>query len=146
MSSVISLDAKAYRNTGSYGSPIFNEIPNVRDCTITLEKATADVSSRTSKYRMVRGTMRELTVTFDVVWDTGDADFVALRDAWLNDTTIDMVFLDGSSATTGSQGPRAYWEVIKFSRKEDLEGALMVDVELRPTHNVTNPPTWYTVP
>ena len=145
MSSVLGLDCKAYRNTGTYGSPTWNEIPNIRDLTIPMEKTKADVSSRASKYRMSRGTLRDINISFSMVWDTADADFTALRDAWLNDTSIDMVFLDGSSATVGSQGPRAYFEVTKFERTENLEETAMVNVEICPTHNLTNPPTWYTV-
>ena len=144
MASVLGLDCKAYRNTGLYGSPTWNEVPNIRDLTIPMEKTKADVSSRNSKYRMSRGTLRDINITFSMVWDNADADFTALRDAWLNDTSIDMVFLDGAVGTAGSQGPRAYYEVIKFERTENLEEAAMVNVELAPTHNLTNPPTWFT--
>lgn len=146
MSSIISLDGKWYRNTGTYGSPTWNEIPNVRDVTVPLEKVKADVSSRASKYRMSRGTMRDLNITLSMIWDPADADMDALLQAWLNDSSLDMVFLDGSSATTGSQGPRAHWEVFKFERAEQLEEGMMVNVEIAPTHNVSEPPTWYEVP
>ena len=42
----LGLHAKLYRNTGSGGTPAWNEIPNVRDVTLNLETGEADVSTR----------------------------------------------------------------------------------------------------
>lgn len=143
MSSVLGLDGKMYRNTGSYGSPTWNEMPGVKDLTTSLEKASADVSNRASGWRKERGTLKTLSLSFQMVWDPEDLDFDALLTSFLNNTSIDCVVLDGPVATAGSQGPRATFEVFKFERSEELEGAMMVDVELKPTYATGQEPYWY---
>jgi len=42
----LGLDARLYRNTGSYASPTWNFVQNVKDLTLNLEVGEADVSTR----------------------------------------------------------------------------------------------------
>ena len=145
MGSVLSLDAKTYRNTGSYGSPTWNLIDNIKDLTIPLDKSDFDLSTRgNGGYRAYAGTLKDVQIDFNMVWDPSDADQEALRDAYLNNTAIEFLFLDGLVATTGSQGPRLSMIVTKFERTENLEEALMVNVSLKPAYS-SNAPVWYEV-
>jgi hypothetical protein len=146
MSVVVSLDCKAVRNTGSHGSPVWNEMPGVKDVTVPLSWVKADASSRASRIRMSEPTLADWDFTLSMVHDPADADLEALRDAHNNRTSIDMAFLDGPAATPGSQGPRASFKVFKFERAEPLEGIAMVNIEISPCHNTTNPPAYYEVP
>jgi hypothetical protein len=139
----LGLQARLYRNTGTYASPIWNEIKLVRDATLNLEKAEADTSSRESEFATVKGALRNCSIDFELVWDTGDANFDALLAAWTGDTAVELLCLDGAYNTTGSQGLRASFEVIKFTRAEQLSGALTAQVTVKPTRS-DNPPTWFT--
>lgn len=47
----LGLDAKLYRNTGTFASPAWNEIQNVKDVTLNLEAGKADVTTRGSAGR-----------------------------------------------------------------------------------------------
>jgi len=70
-----------------------------------------------------------------------------VRDAYLNNTTLEVVALDGpvtGTGSSGSQGLRAVCNVTGFSRSEPLEEALSVSVTLKPAYSV-NPPTWHVV-
>lgn len=146
MASRLGLECKAYRNTGTYGAPTWDEVTNIRDLTLSLEKGESDVSTRsTGGWRARRGVLKDAKIEWQMVWDTADTDFTAFRNSFLNGTSIDMLFLDGSVSTTGSQGFRADIEIFSFSRNENLEEAVMVDVSAMPTYS-TNAPTWYTVP
>ena len=52
----LGLDAKLYHNTGSYGAPVWSEISNVRDLTLSLEDGEADVT--TPRQRRLAGDRR----------------------------------------------------------------------------------------
>ena len=148
MGVVLGLNGKAYRNVGgTYAAPTWSLIDNIRDVTLNLEKGEADVTTRGAQgWRLKAFTLKEGTLDFQMVWDTGDADFTAFKDAYFNDTPILCWFADGLAATTGSQGLKAWFSVGNFTRNEQLEEAMLVDVSLAPTFVSGEPPTWYVVP
>ena len=142
----IGLEMYLYRNTATYGSPTWVLVEAIRDLTTTLQKATADFSTRgTGKWRAKRGALRDFDVEFEMVADYADVDFVALQDAFLNDTQLDLMLLNGTSATSGAKGWRIQAEVLKFSGKEPLEGAVMVDVGMSVCYDPDHPPTQVTI-
>lgn len=144
MASVLGMNAKLYRNTGTYGSPTWDLVPNVRDLTLNLETAEADVTTRAnSGWRATVPTLREASIEFEMVWDPSDTDFTAIQTAFLAGSTVEFLVLDGLQATTGSQGLRASCAVLGFTRSEPLEDAIKVSVKLKPTY-ATNAPSWYT--
>lgn len=146
MSAVLSENAKLYRNTGSYATPVWNEIPNVRDLTLNLDKDEVDVTTRGSGgFKEYVDGMIDASVDFGMVWDTADADFTAIREAFFDKLSIEFLILDGGSAVSGSQGLRATCMIKSFTRNESLGEALMVDVTLRPVKNDDSYPEWYTV-
>lgn len=146
MAFVLGMNAKAYHNTGSYGTPTWDEMPNVRDVEINGEAAEADLTTRGGGgWRQRAATIRDGQVEFSSIWDTADTDLMAVKDAWKAGTLIDMAFMDGDIATSGSQGMRAEMAVTQFTRSEGLEDALTVNVSVAPGYS-DNAPTWYEVP
>lgn len=142
----IGLEMYLYRNTATYGSPTWVLVESLRDLTRTLQKATADFSTRgTGKFRSKRGTLRDFDVEFEMIEDYSDVDFVALQDAFLNDTQLDIMLLNGTSATSGAKGWRIQVEVFKFTSKEPLEGAVTVDVGISVCYDPDHPPTQVTI-
>lgn len=138
----IGADCVLYRNTGTWSVPVWNEIPIVRDLTLTLEKGEADVSNRgTGGWRAVLGTLKDGNLEFEVVWERDDDDFEAIRDAFLANTLLDLVALDGPISVTGTQGLRAEMSIMTFSRNEALEDAVTASVTARPG-SATNAPWW----
>jgi hypothetical protein len=144
----LGLDAKLFRNTGSYASPTWVEVKNVKDLTLTLQAGEADVTTRGNNgWRATVATLKDGTVDFEMVWDAGDADFVAFRDAFLDNEPIELAVMDGpitGTGSSGSQGLRASFAVTGFSRNEPLEEAITVPVSIKPTYS-ENPPEWMTV-
>ena len=144
----LGLKAKLYRNTGTYGSPVWNEVPNVKDVTLSIEKGDADVTTRGNDgWRAQLGTLKSASIEFEMVWDTADADHTAFHTAFLADTAIEFAVMDGKiiadSGVEASQGLRATCSIFKFSRKEALESAIMTEISLKPTY-ATNAPSWLT--
>ena len=135
----LGLDAKLYRKDGRQH---WDLVANVRDVTLNLETGEADVTTRGNDgWRATVGTLKDASIEFEMVWDTGDADFTAFKDAFFNGTPIELVVMDGDIATTGAQGLRAVCRIINFTRSEALEEAITVSVTAKPTYS-TSPPSW----
>ena len=142
----LGMEAKLYWNSGTYAVPTWEEMGNVKDVTLNLEKGEADVTTRANDgWRATLGTLKEGSIEFEMVWDTDDAGFLALKDAYFNDTAIEMAVMDGDVAASGSQGLRASFSVTNFSRSEPLEEAIGVSVTLKVTYSA-NAPEWMIVP
>lgn len=142
---ILAEDAKLYYNTGSYASPTWTLICNVKDLTLSMESAETDVTTRCgSGFREYVAGLTDITVSFNMLYDPADTAWEALRGHFFAKTTVEVLVLDGPQATAGSEGPRFHAIVTSFSRNETLGEALMTDVTLRPTANANAAPSWYT--
>lgn len=141
----LGLDAKLYRNTADYASPTWVEVKNVKDLTLNLEASEADVTTRgNAGWRATLAALKDGSIEFEMVWDTADDDFTAIKDAYFGSTGIEFAVMDGDITTVGTQGLRALMAITNFSRSEPLEEAISVSVNAKPTYSA-NPPEWMTV-
>lgn len=141
----LGMDAKLYRNLGSYETPTWAEVKNVKDVTLNLEAGEADVTTRgNAGWRANIATLKDASLEFEMVWDTDDDDFSAIRQAFLSSGAVEFAVMDGDIETEGSQGLRATMAITGFSRSEPLEEAISVSVTAKPTY-ADNPPEWMTV-
>ena len=130
-----------YKAGGQDGAGAWVELANVRDVTLSLEAGEADVTTRAnSGWRAVVATLKEASVEFEMVWDTADAGFGVVKDAYLANAPIGMQILDGSSSGAG-EGLQADFMILSFSRSESLEEAITVSVTAKVTYSDT-PPSW----
>lgn len=142
MTHVLSENAKLFYNAGTFGAPSWTEITNVKDVTLTLEKDEIDVTTRGSGgYKEFVDGLIDATIDFNMIWDTTDAAFTAIRTAFFAKSAVEFLVLD--DGTTDGQGLRATCMIKSFSRGETLGEALTVDVSIRPVKNSNSPPTWY---
>ncbi|WP_437226009.1 phage tail tube protein [Planctomicrobium sp. SH661] len=140
----LGLDAKLFRNSGSYESPSWQEMPNVKDLTLNVEAGEADASTRgNAGWRAILATLKDGSIEFEMVWDTADAGFTAIKDAFFGNTSVEFAALDGAVTSAGSQGLRATMAITTFSRNEPLEEAITVSVTAKPTY-AEHPPEWMT--
>ena len=136
MSTRLGMDAKLYRNSGSFGSPIWTEVTNVKDLTLNLEKGEADVTTRANGgWRATVGTLKDASIEFQMVWDTADAGFTAIKNAFFGNDPIGFQILD----ETSGQGLQADFSITNFSRNEALEEAITVSVTAKVTYSATAP-------
>ena len=146
MGSKFGRDCKLYHNTGTHAVPTWVEINDVKDLTLPLGKSEADVTTRkTGKYKAVRGVLREVSLDFEMIWDTQDAGFNTILNAFLNDTPIEVAVMDGSITTPGSQGLVATVDVLKCDRGEPVGEVVTATVTMKPTY-AENAPEWLVVP
>jgi len=127
-----------YQVGGQGGGGGWLELTNTKDVTLSLEAGEADVTTRANDgWRAIVATLKEASVEFEMVWDTGDAGFDAIKDAYLGNDIIGFQILDGDSG----EGLQADFMITSFSRSEALEEAIMVSVTAKVTYSTT-PPSW----
>ena len=141
---ILGFNAKLYRNTGTYGTPIWNEVPNVGDLELSLEasEAATNVRSGAGFEQAVAGLIKA-GINFTMIYDPADVDQTAMVTAFFARTSIEFAVMDQAIETAGSQGLRAVCMITKMSRQEKLGEALMFDVTIRPTYSA-NAPSWMT--
>jgi hypothetical protein len=138
MSIRLGMEAKLYY--GPAGSTATTELTNVKDVTLNLETGEADVTTRGNQgWRATVATLKNGSVEFEMIWDTGDAGFTAIREAYFNNTAIALAILDGESG----EGLDADFSITNFTRNEPLEEAITVSVTAKPTYS-TRAPAWAT--
>lgn len=133
------------RNTASYATPTWVVVENVRDATLKLEGSAADASTRFSRFREYVPGMLDAGLEFEANWDPSDADFAAFLDAYTGSTTLELLILDGPSATNGSEGIRASFLVESCTRNEPLGETVTASIVCKPAKNADAAPAWYTV-
>jgi hypothetical protein len=141
MSRVLGMNAKLYRSaelledasSSDVSGATWIEISNVRDVTLNLETGEADVTTRAnSGWKQTLPTLKDGSIEFEMVWDTADAGFAAIRDAWQNNDEIALAAMDGD-IDTAAQGLVGNFVITNFSRTEPLEDALKVSVTAKPS-------------
>jgi hypothetical protein len=136
MSIKLGMEAKLYY--GAAGATATSELTNVKDVTLNLESGEADVTTRANAgWRATIGTLKTGSVEFEMIWDSDDAGFTAIKDAYFNNEPIALAILDEA----GGEGLDADFSITSFSRKEALEEAITVSVTAKPTYS-TRAPAW----
>lgn len=142
MAAVLGKDFKLYRNSDDPydSSPTWVEVTNVRDFSRTNKKTLADLSTRATSYKQQKGTMKELTLKWGMVYNPADAGMTAFEDAYHDGDLVEVLVLDGSIQTAGSAGIRFMAEVSDFSDDENLEDVGTVNIEVVVGYYPDNPP------
>jgi len=146
MSHKLGMDCKLYYNATPLTAPPngtgWTELSNTKDVTLNLETGEADITTRANNgWRATAATLKDGSIEFEMLWDTGDAGFTALQTAWENAGEVALAAMDGDIATAGSQGLASNFTVTNFSRNEPLEEAVTVSVTVKPSSYTT----WYEV-
>ncbi len=144
-------DAVAYWSatalTGSNTATVLSSAAaagNIMDLSLEVESDFVDATTRSeasSGFKSEIAVIKGGRITFEARWQPGDSFFEALKDAWLNDTTVTMIALDQAKATVGAQGLAANFSV-SFSKEEPLRDIQKISVTLA----IASFPEWYEVP
>lgn len=142
----LGMAAKLYFKAGGVAAVgTWSELTNVKDVTLSLETGEADVTTRANAgWKATVATLKEGSVEFEMVWDSADAGFTAIKNAFFGNLAIGLAVMDGELATAGTQGLQADFSITQFSREEPLEEAIRVKVQAKVTYSATAP-QWVTV-
>ena len=133
---VVGKDCKLYYDSASnYAVPVWVLIPKAINVAANLGKGEADVSARYAGWKLSKGALKELEVTFTYRHIKGaDTVFDALLDSYINDTPIQLLVLDDLVANTGAQGARAFCEIMQMNEGQELESSQEFDFMAKPTY------------
>jgi hypothetical protein len=136
----LSINAKLYRNTGTYASPTWVEVTNIGDVTLSDSYEEANVTRRASGgFSETEPTLRNLELSFQTFNIAADADYLAFLDAHTGRTAIDIQVLDGDRTATGTRGVRAWFKVTSFTRNQSLSDVQTFDVVMKPSQSANAP-------
>lgn len=146
MPQVLGLNAKLfYASPGA--SPTYTELTNVRNVSLSLETAEADVTTRANNgWRATVPTLKDASIEWEMIYDTNDAGFEAIQEAFFGDAQnpngkdILLKVLDGGTASSGN-GLVATCRIVNFSISQSLEEAITVSVSAKPTYS-GSAPSW----
>lgn len=107
-------------------------ITNVKDLTADYSTGEADATTRgNSGWRSTYATIREGTINFNMNWNSDDAAFEAIKDAWKAGSVVGFGIFDGDSDISGAQGLVGTFSIVNFSTNQELESVQTVDVTIK---------------
>lgn len=143
-------ECKLYYNTGTHASPVWVEVKRAIDVSVDLSKGEADGSRRESDWKRTRGSLKDFGVDFGYRYKPGvDAIFDDLWDSFMDSTPIEVFVADGDVEDEGTQGPRAYVEVMGMPIDQNLEETAVINIAAKLTDweeaSALVEPDWYVV-
>jgi hypothetical protein len=134
----IGLNAELYLGVaGSGGATYTTPMNNVLDLTLNLEHNEAEITCRGSEWDLFALTTKKCELSFEIIWDESDNDFLEILDAWVDKEVINIKCL---SSANGS-GIEGEWQVFKLERTEPLKDVIKASVTIKPTY-ATRYPQW----
>lgn len=131
----MSLDAKLYR--GPAGSTAATEVNTCKDVSLKIKKGEAKISSRASRWALVKGAMKEAEFDVEFSSDANDLHLQALITAFVSDTPLAFKIADRASG----QGLDADFEIMEMDDEQKLEEGVTIKFTIKPTY-VSRYPQW----
>ena len=111
---------------GVAGTTACSEMRNCTDVMLKLEAGDSDITIRPFVERIVTEvSLKDVSLSFDMVWDTYDKGFKAVSDAYFNNEAIALFASNGDW-----NGLDADFVVTSFSRPEPLGDAMATTVSV----------------
>lgn len=144
-------DAKLYYNSGTYSTPTWNLIPRVIDLSTSLGKNLATLAARDSAWEFKGPALKTASLEIGYLHKPGaDTIFDVFKDAYLNDTLVELLVLDQLVATSGAKGPRLHVIISGLDEDQPLEDGIKFsirgEVAREDDDGTLREPTWHVVP
>lgn len=137
----VGVNGKAYRNTGTYGSPTWTAMAGVRSVTPSMPWDMVEGGSRGTKAKLYAKARADLGVSFDMRADDADTAYGLVADAAMSQTTaMDIMFLDGPITAEGARGFRAQWLINQTAKAEEIDGSIYPTFDAKPTYTTDGYP------
>ena len=121
--------------------PVWTLVKGVKNLTLNLSSAEADVSVRDIKWKLVAAGLIEASIEFDLTYRPSADGFSDLRTAYFGGDPIGLAIMDGDIITAGTQGLWADCCIFNFGQEQPLDNAMGVKVTAKPTLT-DNEPAW----
>lgn len=111
----------------------WSEVTIVRDASANLDKDEADMTTRANAgWKATRGSLRDGSVEFELLYDSDNAALAAIRTAYLTNVRIALAVMDGDIAVAGAEGFVANFEIMSFNVPQPLTEGVTVSVTAKP--------------
>jgi hypothetical protein len=130
---------KMYLNTGTWETPVWEEVDLISDLADNAAWERGDSSARRSRVRTMEPTMLSLELTGRIRTDYTDDRYNDIRDAFGDNTVIDVMALTGDIGVNGSLGFRFDAKVFDFGSDQALGNVIFNDFAIIPCAS-DNPP------
>jgi hypothetical protein len=129
-------DAKLYRNTGTYGSPVWDVINNVRDLTLNGDFDEGDATTRgAGGVKQTEPTLLNASIEWEMVEDLADTDYTTLLIAHYGRTMMDLFACSGAFNTTGETFFRSECKMPGWKKTEPLGDVNKIAVTAKPCYS-----------
>lgn len=130
----VGVRARAYRNTGTYGSPTWVAMGLVKDVTPSMPWDWVEAGARETNAKLYAKARADLGVQFTMRADDLDAAYNAVADAAASQTaTIDIMFLNAAITKEGCRGFRTEWLINLTGEPQEIDGSIYDQFEAKPT-------------
>ena len=146
MASVNAYNCRLYYNeTGKGGTGAWVEFSNIKNLTQNLTAGEADVTTRAGDgYKATEPTLIDASVEFQSVYDASDAHLAIFQAAFIGRTRLGIRVLTGDP-TVDAEGIEADMKVTAFTRNEQIEDAVTIDITMKPCYSA-DAPEWVELP
>lgn len=132
---MLSLNAFAYVNTGTAGSPVWVAQTWLINVKLPFKFDKADSSTRgTGGTKTNEAALLDPTCSVTGLWLPADAQFAARLTDAANRTAREFAIADQAIANTGCKYVRMYATWFSFEEGQELDNNITVDAELGPSN------------
>jgi len=131
MSLPIGNDMKFYVNTGTYDTPVWALVGIWKDLTQGDTADEVEVSDRESPFKKYEPGMVDMPIEGSLSWKTANANFTLIRNAYIAQTSLDILILDKLVAEATAVGVRMPVKVFSFGSEQALADAVSVPVTMK---------------
>lgn len=136
----LGIKAATYYNTGNWASPTWAEITCIENWQVAPSWQNAEIRSRATRMILNAKTLAGMVVSGRLLAaDTGDAGYTAIVATFDNDTTLDLLVLNGGSTTNGVTGYRFEAQTHFTNESQNPDEVIYDEVEFRPAFTGNNP-------
>lgn len=108
---MLGINAVAYYNSGSHGTPSWQPITAFESVNVAPAYDKADANSRASRVKKSAKTMLGIAITGRLKKKPGDDGYELIMDALQDDTVLDLMICDAPHDQDGMRGWRADFQV-----------------------------------
>ena len=125
-------DATANIEGSSIGFANLDQFDTVANCSLGIEAAEADVSSRgDAGWGAMCPTIRRATVELQMILKKTDTTAAKITAAAVEGTILEAAFLTQAIAVGTAEGIYGEWCVPSYKRGEELEAGVVVDITFK---------------
>lgn len=136
------LDGVVHRNTGPWVTPVYVALDIVKDVAIGIDRDEMDSDDRGTEWTGFMHGNKKADVELTITYLTTDVGYEELRDAFLNNTIIELAIMDDAIAQSGAEGLRAEFVISAWGREEPKDGEMVNKITLKPAAKAANTPVW----